>query len=230
MKKFAYAGPLAALAILALPSAASAALLTDIGVTPGVIGTITPSSTPGANGGFIGGTVSGIGTITGGEIYSASVPNIAALPQNTTPPISTVGGFFLAAGPGSDSGIAATLTLTTAGKYFSFLLGSPDTYNSITVFTNDNGPLGTSFTPQSLGVVPPDGNQSFAEYVNFITSGTTVIDSIQFSSPSQNAIEVANFSISAVPEASTWAMMLLGFAGVGFLAYRRKREASFRLA
>ncbi len=26
-----------------------------------------------------------------------------------------------------------------------------------------------------------------------------------------------------VPEPSTWAMMILGFAGVGFLAYRRKR-------
>jgi hypothetical protein len=28
--------------------------------------------------------------------------------------------------------------------------------------------------------------------------------------------------ITAVPEASTWAMMILGFMGVGFLAYRRK--------
>jgi hypothetical protein len=28
----------------------------------------------------------------------------------------------------------------------------------------------------------------------------------------------------AVPEASTWAMMLLGFAGVGFLAYRRRSQ------
>jgi hypothetical protein len=26
----------------------------------------------------------------------------------------------------------------------------------------------------------------------------------------------------AVPEPSTWAMMLLGFAGIGFMAYRRK--------
>jgi hypothetical protein len=28
----------------------------------------------------------------------------------------------------------------------------------------------------------------------------------------------------AVPEPSTWAMMLLGFAGIGFMAYRRKSE------
>jgi hypothetical protein len=34
-----------------------------------------------------------------------------------------------------------------------------------------------------------------------------------------------------VPELSTWGMMVLGFAGVGFLAYRRKdRSSSFRLA
>jgi hypothetical protein len=35
----------------------------------------------------------------------------------------------------------------------------------------------------------------------------------------------------AVPEPSTWAMMILGFAGVGFMAYRRKRNGSaLRLA
>ncbi|MEH2517331.1 hypothetical protein V1279_002904 [Bradyrhizobium sp. AZCC 1610] len=37
-------------------------------------------------------------------------------------------------------------------------------------------------------------------------------------------------TVGAVPEPSTWAMMILGFAGVGFLAYRRKRSSSFRLA
>jgi len=34
---------------------------------------------------------------------------------------------------------------------------------------------------------------------------------------------------AAVPEASTWAMMILGFAGVGFLAYRRRNQVSLRL-
>jgi hypothetical protein len=31
-----------------------------------------------------------------------------------------------------------------------------------------------------------------------------------------------NLLEGGVPEPSTWAMMLLGFAGVGFFAYRRK--------
>jgi hypothetical protein len=34
---------------------------------------------------------------------------------------------------------------------------------------------------------------------------------------------------AAVPEASTWAMMILGFAGVGFMAYRRRNQVSLRL-
>ena len=39
-------------------------------------------------------------------------------------------------------------------------------------------------------------------------------------------------TITAVPEPQTWAMMILGFCGVGFMAYRRKRAggASLRLA
>jgi PEP-CTERM motif len=32
--------------------------------------------------------------------------------------------------------------------------------------------------------------------------------------------------VAAVPEPSTWAMMILGFAGVGFLAYRRRSKGA----
>ncbi|PYJ69955.1 MAG: hypothetical protein DME75_10120 [Verrucomicrobia bacterium] len=31
---------------------------------------------------------------------------------------------------------------------------------------------------------------------------------------------------SAVPEPSTWAMLILGFVGVGFIAYRRRNGAT----
>jgi len=41
-------------------------------------------------------------------------------------------------------------------------------------------------------------------------------------------IEAAAPHEAAVPEPSTWAMIILGFAGVGFMAYRRKSEPAFR--
>jgi hypothetical protein len=33
------------------------------------------------------------------------------------------------------------------------------------------------------------------------------------------------FTVAAVPEPSTWAMLILGFLGVGLMAYRRKAAA-----
>lgn len=35
---------------------------------------------------------------------------------------------------------------------------------------------------------------------------------------------VTGFNVSAVPEPSTWAMLILGFAGVGWMAYRRRNR------
>jgi hypothetical protein len=40
---------------------------------------------------------------------------------------------------------------------------------------------------------------------------------------------VLNFS-GGVPEPSTWAMMLIGFAGLGFKAYRRTKRNTTALA
>ena len=42
--------------------------------------------------------------------------------------------------------------------------------------------------------------------------------------------EITNVSILAVPEPSTWAMMLLGFAGLGFASYRASRKSPASLA
>jgi hypothetical protein len=46
---------------------------------------------------------------------------------------------------------------------------------------------------------------------------------------SGGATSFSNFSVTdGVPEPSTWAMMLLGFAGIGFMAYRRKSKPALR--
>jgi hypothetical protein len=38
------------------------------------------------------------------------------------------------------------------------------------------------------------------------------------------AVSLNGEQIRAIPEPSTWAMMILGFAGIGFMAYRRKSK------
>jgi hypothetical protein len=42
--------------------------------------------------------------------------------------------------------------------------------------------------------------------------------------------EIRGFLLaSAVPEPSTWAMMMLGFVGLGFMAYRRRKDSTLAL-
>jgi hypothetical protein len=44
-------------------------------------------------------------------------------------------------------------------------------------------------------------------------------------------VQIASLeAVTAVPEASTWAMMILGFAGVGFMTYRRKNKTALSAA
>ncbi len=47
---------------------------------------------------------------------------------------------------------------------------------------------------------------------------------------SANGQAFLNESVGGVPEPSTWAMMLLGFAGIGVIAYRRRNHSGLRLA
>ena len=46
----------------------------------------------------------------------------------------------------------------------------------------------------------------------------------------ETASVVLGAAVPPVPEPATWAMMILGFAGVGFMAYRRKSKLAFSLA
>lgn len=81
-------------------------------------------------------------------------------------------------------------------------------YNSLTPSNGDQGTLGS-------------------KYVNIFTS--SAIKSLVFSSQ-EKAFEFDNLAVAAVPEPTTWAMMVLGFLGMGFIGYRRKRGSSLRLA
>jgi len=65
---------------------------------------------------------------------------------------------------------------------------------------------------------------------DFTASGPTETLTFQSTTDGPWGPALDNVSVAAVPEPSTWAMMLLGFMGVGFLAYRRRAKANFRFA
>jgi hypothetical protein len=82
----------------------------------------------------------------------------------------------------------------------------------------------------AVGIYPTDGN--WATYTLSYTA--TLADqgalmSIVLGTPFAQG-DWDNVRLSAVPEASTWGMMLIGFASVGFVAYRRKSGSALRVA
>jgi PEP-CTERM motif len=78
------------------------------------------------------------------------------------------------------------------------------------------------FATSANGDTLPSRPSSTADMSN---TGTLFIDSdVPLSFASGHNYSSPN--VAATPEPSTWAMMILGFCGLGFMAYRRKRSGS----
>jgi len=76
------------------------------------------------------------------------------------------------------------------------------------------------------GVVKVLSNYYSSEFNQFLGVGSYTLEF------SNQSIKGDNLSlvVTAIPEPATWALMVVGFAAVGFVAYRRRSGASFRLA
>jgi len=174
----------------------------------GGFGTFLDLSSAGLSGGSV-------ATLSGGTVYTSDEP-FADIPKG-----GVFGGDFLAAGPTSTT--PATLTFTGGGvDYISFLWGSPDTFNLLTVGSTAPGATSQNFTAMSLGFPVTNGDQSFSQYVQFTGLNGSKITSLTFSS-SIDAFESANYSVTPVPEPETYALMLAGLGVVGFIARRRQK-------
>jgi hypothetical protein len=64
---------------------------------------------------------------------------------------------------------------------------------------------------------------------NFTASGNDLLTIGVIGQPT-TSWNVDNLSVTAAPEPATWAMMLVGFAGLGCSAHRRARKAIPSLA
>lgn len=86
-------------------------------------------------------------------------------------------------------------------------------------------------TSESITLNPTDAVTPYSFYFT-TTGGKLSFTDLAGGNPNVGNL-LDNVSVSAVPEPSTWAMMLLGFVGVGFLGYRKTSKtggASFRMA
>ncbi len=164
---------------------------------------------------FNGGTVAAGFTLTGTNygLVTGSVANSYAQPAFSD------GSAFLAVGAGG----AATLQSTASYSSVSIFVGSIDTYNTVEVLSASGTVLatftGADFTANANGdTSAPSTNRR----VTFFAQAGESISGLRFLS-TRPAFEVDNV-VFAVPEPSTWMMMLVGFSLVGQATRLRRRK------
>jgi hypothetical protein len=128
---------------------------------------------------------------------------------------------------------SATIRSSSMGyNSVSFYLGSIDSYNAVDILST-SGAVIASFTNNDFTTpFPPNGDNDSAIMNRRVTYNTDgqggLIGGIVFRT-GDNSMEVDNL-VFAVPEPSTWLMMLAGFGMVGLSMRARRRRANIVFA
>jgi hypothetical protein len=180
------------------------------GLGAGPYGTVTVTDFAGGNGVTIDVTLPtaswlfvNTGNGTNHEAFAFNV-NPAINPANITLTGSTASEFVI------DNSLPA-FDGTTFGQFT----------NGITV-NGGNGSAGGESGPIHLSIA-----LSGLDTADFVKNTNGYFFAADVANPAGHTGPVgANTITTAVPEPSTWAMMILGFCGLGFIAYRRKQNGS----
>jgi hypothetical protein len=166
-------------------------------------------------------SLSGTGTLLTGTSGDGAAPAFSTTTQDPNQYLSVEGGE------------TETLTVSKSDIHdMSFYVGSLDAYNSIS-FTTSGGT--TTYTGAQLAALTgavDDGNQSGPASGSsngiFTFAFTLPIESVALNS-SSNSFEIAAIG-AAVPEPATWAMMLVGFMGLGAMVRASGGKRAFAAA
>jgi PEP-CTERM motif len=179
---------------------------------------------------FAGQSVGATNFTIAGDVWSlVSAPHTAGVEIGTTPNFAaaplgmgtstTTGTPYMAVEGGGTEQVVLAAPVSSITIYWGSIDGSPfGNLNSVTIGSTviTGADLVTAGADGTGNQSSPAGNQSVT------ISGIGEFQTIQFSS-TENAFE---FSLASVPEPSTWAMMVLGFAGLGYAAFRRNTKGS----
>jgi hypothetical protein len=154
------------------------------------------------------------------------------LPQTPLNPHTGSFGVNLADGSVNTITLSETFHVVPFQQYqLSFWVGN---------FSANNGPAGlnvniTDGTSNTLllseALAPAtNGSHTWTQFkFKFFADGTSnTLSFSEINGPSYIGLD--DVSVTAVPEPATWTMMIVGFAGVGFLAYRRKSKPALMVA
>jgi fibronectin-binding autotransporter adhesin len=142
-------------------------------------------------------------TNTGGGVFTINNPILVTGGTSSAP--ATLGG-------GGGSIAPNSLTINQTG-----IVDLGQNLNLASLF----GGTGSSTTPGNYGTLNLDG-------FNVQVGGVLLPTGFYTNPTNQTVVDIIN--TSAVPEASTWSMMILGFLGLGFMAYRRKNSTTLNAA
>ena len=154
--------------------------------------------------------------------------------QTTTPPGVTVDGMITLDGSSNVDLIGSAYTNSVFGATTTTLFGIDAFTDALVRATNPNGGLYTSVGPLGITLGATDllgfdisgfsgagffsVNNNFYG-VNLATGGATLIGGL-------GTQGITGITIASVPEPASWAMMLLGFGGMGVALRRRGKSAN----
>jgi hypothetical protein len=136
------------------------------------------------------------------------------------------------------SGSIQIYDLTSGTLLHSYPVGhSPDgtgvitggLFNGFIVVNNNDGTVGLLNPTTGLeDIIASGGNRG--DFVSPDTTNGTLFLSQEDAIDRLSCGPGCSIGVGSVPEPSTWAMMILGFAGIGFMAYRRKSKPALMAA